>query len=165
MKKIRTKVELPGYKSGTVLVKRNEMWYSDNRIFSIPVPETISKNDPFYEELTEEYCLVAGDKINIKKQFLSKYKLPIGEFTPIIFMEYLKNNDFFLKANLNGKVIQVDVRHIKIANVYYFVDSKGKTQITTFGKEPDADTYRRKVGNFFISKEDANKCIILYKFD
>jgi hypothetical protein len=164
MKKIRTKVDLPGYKAGTILVKRNEMWYSDNRIFSIPVPEAISKNDPFYEELTEEYCLVGGDKIKIKKHFLSKYKLPIGEYTTMDFIEYITNNNFFAKVNLNGRIFQVDIRHISKANFYYFIDSKGKTQIATIGKEPDVDIYRRSVGNFFIFKEDAKKCIIQYKF-
>lgn len=152
---IRTKVDLPGYVAGTIIEKRSGLYYVKNEIFTIPVPETIIKNNLFYEELSDKFCLNYGDKITIKKQFLYKYNLPQNEFSILTFVEYMSNNFYFLKANFNGKKIQVDIRHIKLAETYYFIDSKGKIQIATIGKDVSADNYRKNISNYFDSKDEA----------
>ena len=147
------KIDLPGFPVGTIIKKvGTSAWIVDktNEIYTIPVnPTDIGK---FYIELPDEVKVNIGDSINIKEQFVKKYK-GVSSRTMLIVVanERLSKT---IKVNFNNQIIDVDKKHFKITEMYYFVDSKGKIQKTLVGADIPTDNYRKLIGNYFLTKDD-----------
>ena len=83
-------------------------------------------------------------------------KYPSGLYVITDF--YVRQNKYAIQSiNDNSKTASVSVKNFKVAEIYFFIDSKGKIQMTYTGKDKDADEWRKISFNMFKKKEDAQK--------
>ena len=55
------------------------------------------------------------------------------------------------------KSVEVDGTVIEVAETYWFINSSGKNCSTELGKDSRADRWRKRVGNYFTTKEECRK--------
>jgi hypothetical protein len=82
-------------------------------------------------------------------------KFPGGLYVITDFL--VKENRYVITSvNDKSKVANVSDKKFKLADIYYFLDSKGRVQMSYTGKDAEADEWRNVSHNMFKSKEDAD---------
>ena len=139
----------------------------------------IYKGDKFYKNENGNIILRKNGKsfpswLNLDSEYFSVMKVPTiyngGEVVKYQPM-YLNNRPMFtgVVISANERIVQIqrdntsvidEVTYDRIKEQvmrYFFIDSKGKIQSDYSGKDVEVDKYRKKVGNFYETKELARE--------
>ena len=146
-------IDIPEFK-----IKKGDVCYRENGSY---VMESSGKVLPSYLKMDSS---VVSAHPYIREYENGMYVLPnelpsrypgglyiIDDFHP-------KDNKYVIKSvNDSSKILTLSVSKFKVADVYFFLDSKGKIQMTYTGKDTEADEWRKFNYNMFKTKDDAQR--------
>lgn len=137
--------------------------------------EITDKDEIYFDggKLTDTIASVI--KANLDKNFkLVNFKFQVGDYVKILTD---KNNILYQVAYINPKEIGLNevfskrskiihntkysLTTFKKVEIYYFYSSKGVIQMAIVGNDKSADEYRKTIGNYFSSSEEASKWILI----
>ena len=162
------KVNLPGgcTKGMVITVTKTKITYPDGKLCPYDVP-----NETAFFELVEPPVFALGSKVVVTSSMrvekcdnegrttgASVTLSPFQDMTVVGEVKDGRNRKFAI-VRYTLEQVKVPVKDLISSEIYYFIDSKGKLQTAKLGKEPDADVYRKAIGNYAIVKEDAYKYV------
>lgn len=123
------------------------------------LPSYININSAFFKEINIIRDYVPGDYVKYKfiKDPYNKHKYNIFTGTVVgIFPKYMS----IIRSGTNGIIDNIDYPNIiSKETVYWFISSSGKVQSAVTGYDPNADTFRIKSNNTYISKDEAKNAL------
>lgn len=86
----------------------------------------------------------------------SYFTLPAYMPFKVISERLLAGQSLYVTVLYNDCTYEILDKKLKVAKVYYFVNSKGQACQAYEGREPQADTFRRAISNYFRTHALAN---------
>lgn len=143
------------YKGDKIFKKNGKLYFRKN---GREIPSWLNVDSDYFKVENEPYKYNVGETVKYTIE-TNTYKQRHPDHLFIGVVTNIDERSITIKRdNSNGMIDNVPYHNVKEKiNVYYFIDSKGKIQSDYVGKDVEVDKYRKKVGNFYESKDLARE--------
>lgn len=95
-----------------------------------------------------------------------KMKLVIVKVQPQADIRNIKKGMFKYLVKTEDGSVNVEIRedNLELLKTYWFINSKGIACIETEGRDKTADQFRKSIGNYHGSKDEANAYIVTLRY-